>query len=158
MASSAPCVASTCLSKAGDLTPAVELVKIQRLISDKYTIISLFVITTIIVALALIYFGKQLYDTIKQYLASKKKVAEVVASTPHQNDNEDYNENVPIVNPTKYFEAGKSEFVKDMDKSFKEYNQEKTKFITSNYDSSNDDLVDQSVFYNKYDNYEYTKQ
>jgi hypothetical protein len=139
-----------------DFSGSAQLKKIERMISDNYTIIVISFVTLILLFIIIKYFAKQIYNTIHRYRMSygmdKKDKAVIV------DDSEIYDEDDPPIDTTKYFDAGKTDFVKNLETAYKNYNKLKGEYIRTTYNTDNDDTIDQKALYGKYDDYTYAEQ
>jgi hypothetical protein len=134
-----------------DLSGTVMLRRLNKIISDNYSLILVSILVFIVPVVMIVYFGRQMADSIKLY---KKAVVSGTGNTKKQpEDTELYEDDVYFDN-TKYFEANKSDFLKEMQATYKNYNKEKDEYIKKTYAAKNDDVIDQSVLYKKYDNYD----
>lgn len=152
-----PCY--NCGGNLTDLTGTAQIKKIERLIADNYTIIGICIVLVIVLSLVAWYFGSQLLETIKSYKKSLIKARGSDKSATVEIDNEIYDEEATKpYDMTKYLEPGKQDFVKTMEDAYKDYNNLKTEYLRSNNKSENDDLITKdTIFYKKYDEYEYKK-
>jgi hypothetical protein len=150
----------TCIGNVNDLTGMAQLKKIERMISDNYTIIFISFILIILLGLMLWYFSSQLTETLKEYYkAVGKRNAGVVSKTPPaKEDLEDYDDEQTYVDTTTFFEPGKADFVTKMTNAYKEYNEGKTEYIRTTYGEEDGDNVDTTALYSKYDKYNYKKE
>jgi uncharacterized protein YozE (UPF0346 family) len=157
----------TCIGNSGnDLTGVSQLKKIERMISDNYTMIFISFLLIIILLLVIWHFYSDLRDTLKNYYkimqnktSQKGKAILAGSSASFPEDEEDYDDEPSYLDSTAYFESGKADFAKKMDSTYKEYNKEKTDYIRSTHRIDNDDVVDtSSVLYKKYDDYSYSKE
>lgn len=150
----------TCIGNVKDLTGVAQLKKIERMISDNYTIIFISFILIILLGLILWYFSSQLIQTLKGYYkAVGKKNANVVSRTPPaKEDLEDYDDDQAYVDTTTYFEPGKADFVTKMTSAYKEYNEGKSEYIRTTYGVEDGDNIDTTALYSKYDKYDYKKE
>ena len=76
------------------------------------------------------------------------------------NDNEKYfstsKDSPNYIDPNQFLDKDKKEFINKIDSVFKEYNIEKDKYITNNFEGrENDDIIDKRVLYDDYDVYSY---
>jgi len=150
----------TCAGAINDLTGIAQLRKIERMISDNYTIIFISFLLIVILIFILWYFSTQLHETLKiYYKAAGKRNEDIVgkASTSYNPDDaEDYDDEPTYIDSTTHFDSGKAEFVKNMNDAYKEYNKEKADYIRTTYSIDNDDDINTSAMYSKHDDYEYT--
>jgi hypothetical protein len=153
MATSAPCY--NCGTNVNDFTGGSQLKRIERMVADNYTIIGIAIITFILLFIVIRYFAKQLYEVIKNYQNSKKKQQ---AEKKGVDDSEIYDEDEPPVDTSKYMESGKTDFVKDLETAYKDYNKLKGEYIRTNYSKVSDDGIDKTAFYKKHDDYSYTTE
>lgn len=148
---SAPCY--TCGENPMDFSGASQLKKIQRIVADNITIIVISAITVSLLIVVIWYFYYQLKDTIKKWrtaYAKKKEDIKIVNEDSEVYDEDDYN-----FDNTKTVEPNKVDFVRSMQIAYKDYNKLKGEYILSNFSKTNDDVIDQSMFYRKYDDYSY---
>lgn len=150
----------TCIGNVNDLTGVAQLKRIERMISDNYTVIFVSFILILLLGLILWYFSSQLRDTLKGYYkAVSKKNADLVSKTPPaKEDLEDYDDEQTYIDTTTYFEPGKADFVTKMTNAYKEYNESKADYIRTTYGEDDGDPVDTNTLYSKYDKYSYKKE
>lgn len=143
--------------------------KIDSMISDNFTLLGLMLVMFVILILSLVYFGKSLYNTVQAYYKSKtdvdnaSKQLSVTLDNPGDPlaDNEIYYDDVkedPTYNARNDFlPKGTKTFVEDLNNIYREYNDEKTKFIALNFNGrQNDDPITQSTLYSRNDDFLYT--
>ncbi len=125
---------------------------ISRLLADNTSLLIIFAVMAFILIGILWYFVKQAYTTYKEY---KNNI--VKSGTTNNDEDEKENEEFDAseIDPTKYQEAGKMQFIKAVDKKYNEYNLEKTAYIKATYGKENDDYIDQRIAYNDHDDYDY---
>lgn len=138
-------------SSVPDLSGTVMMRRLNKLISDNYSLILVSILVFIIPIVMIVYFGRQMADSIKLY--KKAVVSGTGTSKKDPEDKELYEDDVYFDN-TKYYDANKADFLKEMKSTYKEYNKEWDDYIKKTYASKNDDHIDQSVLYKKYDNYD----
>lgn len=139
-----------------DLTEVMNKAHISRLLSDSYTMLIIFVVITVALTFVLVYFIKEVRRTIYEHNKNVLK-----SEAPKNDQNEVYADDDPdaeIADPTKYQDASKIKFFKDVDKVYKDYNLEKTTYIKSGFNKENDDYIDKRMAYKKYDEYVYEKK
>lgn len=156
------CDPSGCL-KADD--SMMLLKKLEGMISDNYTMLFILFIILSVLLLALYYFGSSLIKTISIWWRNVQEKrgngGKSSADNPRakEDDNDIYYDNPKedpnYADPFKYAPSGQREYVDNMDKAYKEYNDKKTSYITNTYQKQNDDIIDQKVIYKEYDNYSY---
>jgi len=153
---SAPCY--NCGGNLADLSGTSQIKKIERLIADNYTVIGICIVIVIGLSVIVWHFGSQIYETIKNYKQSVLKFKGTTSSSKTIEDNEVYDEDAKPYDTTKYFESGKQDFVKSMETAYKDYNSLKSDYLRTNNKVANDDVVGKdTIFYKKYDDYEYKK-
>lgn len=161
MSSSSP-ICLTCTGGVNDLTGVPQLKKIERMISDNYTLIFISFILLLILFLITWYFGSQLKETIDIYRKASVKFNDTLAINASKiggtDDSEVYDDDGAFVDTTKYFGAGKTDFVDKMKLAYKDYNKQKAEYIKTTYSTIDDDIIDTSTMYKKYDDYEYIKK
>lgn len=148
---------NTCGSNVMDLSGTSQLKRIERMIADNYTIIVISIITLIILGIVINYFGTQLYNCLKRYY-TVKSLSGIKSNSATLADGEEYDEDNGTFDPLMHFDQGKTDFVKNMEVAYKDYNKLKGDYIQTNYKHTNDDSIDQSALYSKYDDYSYTEQ
>jgi hypothetical protein len=149
------------------------LQQINSMISGNMLILAVFFILLIALCLALYYFASSLMSTISYYNASKAVrksqltgKGESIKDTSV--DNEIYPEPVdpkdaeqefdptPQIDPKKFMPRGKRDFVKQLENENEDYNKQKTDFLVNEMKyKENDDVIDETVMYKDYDNYNY---
>lgn len=152
-----PCY--NCGGNLTDLTGTSQLKKIERLIADNYTIIGICIVIVSVLSLVAWYFGSQLKEILKNYKNSLIKLKGTTKSAKIDADNEVYDDEASKpYDMTKYLDPGKQDFIKNMKNAYKEYNTLKSDYIRTNNKSDNDDVINKdTIFYKKYDDYEYKK-
>ncbi len=154
---SAPCY--NCGGNLTDLTGTAQIKKIERLIADNYTVIGICILIVSVLSLVAWYFGSQMYQTIKNYKKSLIKFKGTEQTKEFTADNEVYDDEATKPHDmSKYFNAGKQDFVKTMENAYKDYNTLKSEYLRTNNKTDNDDVINKdTIFYKKYDDYEYKK-
>lgn len=136
------------------------------MIGDNYTLIAISLTITIILLISLIYFINSLIKTIKNYRKTKIDFSKAESSSlknnpfdPNNDDEKYYStskDSPNYIDPTEFLDKDKKEFISKIDNVFKEYNTEKNKYISNNFEGrDNDDIIDQRVLYDDHDNYSY---
>ena len=139
------------------MSGVTQIKKIEKLIADNYTVICLCIGIVIILALVVWYFGKQMFEVIKNYRKSYVSMKGNMPSTSE--DSEIYDDDEKVYDVSQYFEPGKTDFVKAVETAYKDYNTLKSDYIRSNHMDDNDDVIDKdTIFYKKYDDYEDKKK
>lgn len=161
MSSCNPCDPTGC---AGVPNSVMLLKKLDSMISDNYTLIVIFFIVMIILGMAAIYFFRSLKANLGVYWKDKRKSKAPAGENPRiaEDDKYIYYDNVKDdpepVQPRENMPVNTTEFVTNMEKTYEEYNKLKSEYIKNTTSSrDNDDLVDESVLYKKYDDYKYDK-
>lgn len=137
-----------------DITEIMNRAHIGRLLSDNYTMLIIFIIITVSLTFVLTYFIKDIRQTIKEHNKNILK-SEVSKNDQDEVYFDDGGAETEFIDPTKYQEAGKIKFFKDVDQTYKDYNLEKTIYIKSGFNKENDDYIDTRMSYKKYDDYVY---
>lgn len=151
---SKPCV--KCGENKLDLSGDSLIEKINKLLADNYTVITIAVILIIFSIILCFYFVKQLIKTIRTYKDAVQRMA--ISKTTNPDDDESYDEDSNFTNPMNYYPENKKTFVKKIDKEYKEYNKAKDDYIRNIYQKEPDDDINQSSLYGNYDNYSYEKK
>ena len=151
MASAAACY--SCGANVNDATGMSQLQKLNRMISDNYTIVVIAIIILIIIVFVIKYFAGQIVQVMKNY----KRASREKQDNSAQLDQEIYDPDSKIGDPKLYFDKPKSEYVKDLEQKFKEYNNLKDDYVKTNFSKMNDDLVDSRILYKKNDSYSYSQ-
>lgn len=152
--SSPPCY--NCGQNAVDLSGESQLMRINRLISDNYTLIIIAIISSIVLIFIIRYFGMELYKTIRDYRKGSKKMKDTGGNNNIVNiDDEDYEdeESSKIYSPLPYYSEGKQSFLKNVDKNYKNYNK-----LKKSYTEADDDTIDESLLFKNYDDYKYANK
>jgi hypothetical protein len=123
--------------------------------------------------MGIIYIGKNLYKTIRNYikyrdLYAPKSDPAMGQSTSNPKDKtaddeyyptdpeEVYSSYIPQEKNPGYPTHTAKKFYEDVDRKYGEYNAKKSSYIADVYDGrQNDDVVDKRVIYSKYDDYDY---
>ena len=126
---------------------------IGRMLSDNYTLLIVFIITTALLVFVLSYFVKQIFATYKDYQINAKR-SEMGTNA---SENEVYTDGdmQEVADPGKYQKASKLDFFKAVDSLYQQYNIEKTNYIKATYGHDNDDYIENTMSYKRYDNYDY---
>jgi hypothetical protein len=149
----------------------VVMQKISSMISSNYTILMIMFVILGLLVFGLSYFGRSLLNTLTTYYQNRNAQQTTTSTGDSLKDKAADNEEYPEddtqdaeedidgkikVDPTKFMPKGKRDFLQNLELENKEYNEEKTKFLTRNmnYDT-NDDVVDSQILYKDYDNYSY---
>jgi len=158
---------SSCGNTAGIEVPNnVETIvlKINKMISDNYSMIVMYILFLVGIAFIIWYFGKSLIARIAAYNQNKSKI---VSGTPtisnnSQNkeaDNNNYNGDEPEPENIKDFmEPAKRKFAKDVEVVYKDYNQAINDFVATTGKADTDGVVDSSVIFKTHDNYKYEEK
>lgn len=161
--------------KTMDLDFTVYQNKLSRIITDNYTIIVVFLIITIFLAMIIWYFARNLQTTLRNYRKFGKKFDISPAPTDNQYDkaadDENYDNNKKDVDmdvglmqvasredPNDFMPKGKKDFIENVTNKYTDYNKEKTSYIRSTRKSTNDDIINDKMLYRKHDDYEYSKK
>ncbi len=155
------------------LDPAVIVEKIQRMINNNIAIVFILVLLVIFLIVSLFYFGSSMFKTLKDYyinrevsksdpsttnsLRDKNADNEIYEEPTNEDDADQTDAEFKIqVDPAKFMPRARRNFVKELDIENKQYNEDKTQFMTKrlNY-PVNDDIVDEKILYKDYDNYTY---
>jgi hypothetical protein len=155
------------------LSPAVIVEKIQRMINNNIAIVVILFVLIGFLGVSLGYFASSMFKTLKDYYINRGVTKPNPASTnslkDKNADNEVYEEPTNPdddnaeetdfkieADPTEFMPKHKKNFLKDLETSNKQYNEEKTQLMTKrlNY-PVNDDIVDSKILYKDYDNYTY---
>lgn len=138
------------------------LKKIDSMISDNYTLLFVLVVVLVIVGLALSYFVNSLKNTITTYLKNRPPKEESNGDNPRVKDDDDNqyydnpNDDPQYIDPNEFLPKEQRDYIKDVDTTFKEFNKLKTEYIKNTYEGrDNDDYIDQTILYDKHDNYTY---
>lgn len=140
-----------------DLTEVMNRAHINRLLSDNYTMIIIFIIISAALTFVLVYFVKDVRRTIYEHNKNTLK-SEVPKSDQDEVYVDDGGAETAATDPAKYQEANKVKFFKDVDQVYKDYNLGKTDYIKSGFNKENDDYIDARMAYKKYDEYVYEKK
>lgn len=153
--SSTPCY--TCGGNVADMSGVAQLKRIERLIADNYTVIGLSVGISVLLFIIIWYFGKQMYEVIRNYRKSYISLKSSMPSTT--DDSEIYDDDDKVYDVAQYFDPGKNDFVKAVETAYKDYNKLKTDYIRTNHMDDNDDTIGKdTMFYKKYDDYQYKEK
>jgi hypothetical protein len=161
---SSPCY--SCGQNAMDFSGEAQVRRIQRMISDNYTIIVLSIVSIIVLLFAAKYFWGELYASLSSYRKALQKQNDSLDNNSYGNkkkteDDEEYeddDEKDQTFDSTQYFKEGKKQFVTNMESQYNKYNKLKSEYIANNYSKSSDDVIDQSALYKSHDDYTYTKE
>lgn len=159
MSSCNPCDPAGC---GGIPTGAIMLKKLRSMIADNYTLLFIFAVLMIILGLALVYFAQSLVKTLSGYYKSKGDVKMTSGNDPRTSIDDNYDYYDPISeDPEKIDVEGSmpksvSDFSKQIDQTYNEYNTLKSEYIKTTYARKNDDIVDIRLRYSNGDDYDYT--
>ena len=130
-----------------DLTGAVQLKQIDKIINTNYSMLGVFLLLFIISIIAFYYIFTLLYKELKIFMGlSKKRII--------KNDDEYYDEtNDMKYDVSNYYIKEKQNFLKTMKKEYKEYNDTKSDYIRKNFSIDNDDIINEKILFDKYDDY-----
>lgn len=125
---------------------------INRLLTDNYTLLILFIVLTVISIVIGAYFFGQLKLVITAYYNNQGKD---VAKNPVEDEFYDQDENDPyIVN--QHLDDVSGNFYKKVETNYKDYNNKKTAYILNNYTKDeSDDIIDRNILFAKNDDYTY---
>jgi hypothetical protein len=143
------------------LTVETIVMKIDKMISDNYSMLSLYVVFIIAMGFIIWYFGSTLVRRIRTYYQNKGKVEDSTPSISNnvhnkEADNNDYDGNDPAPDDVKvYMDSGKKKFVADLDRVYGEYNDAMGDFIRSTGKTDEDGNVDANVLFRTHDEYKY---
>ena len=130
---------------------------IAKMLSDNYTLLILFFVLGAFIILVLYYFVSQLLDALKDYKKNSGNTVTVNAQDSVEEIDPDDPDAVPE-DPNKYTDGNKQTFYKNVDSTYSTYNKEKTQYVKATYGKDNDDKIDNTIEYKKYDDYNYKKE
>lgn len=147
---------------------------LEKLISDNYTILCIFFIVLLTCLIIMYYYGSNIRKTLRDYYKYSASAKLHATSSDNQYDDTADNEvyqNVSdklekdvgfrkfdVVNQAEeHIRQTKKEFMEDIRKRYEEYNTLKSDYILGTYSRVNDDVIDDKILYNKYDDYSYKK-
>lgn len=142
----------------------VLLQKLDTMISDNYTLLFILFVVLGILGFALSYFVNSLKDNLKAYYKGKEEDRPPAGDNPRVAFDDDYTyyddvkEDPVKVDPKANLEEGKRNFFEGIEKAYDEYNTLKTEYIKNVHKIENDDVVDKSMMFSKYDTYDYSKE
>jgi hypothetical protein len=133
------------------------VVMINRMLSDNYTLIVLFLFLIIIIGAITYYFYTELRNTIKFYYRNQGS-EEAVKNNPNEDElYEDDNENDDN-EVNKHLDSVSGNYFKKVENDYKDYNFQKGQYIINNYrKKESDDIIDRNILFEKKDNYTYDK-
>lgn len=155
---------SSCTLDKGDTTNTTietTIMKIEKMISDNYAMILVYVVFAVGIGFVIWYFGSSLIKRIKEYNANKsvKESSTPSISNNSQNaeaDNNVYDGTEPSPdNINDFMEPGKKGFVKQVDQVYKDYNKALKDFITSSGKKDEDAMIDVDLLFKTHDEYKY---
>jgi hypothetical protein len=151
--------------------------EIKRLIGDNYMMICIYSVLMALFLYALYYVVCDALKIIRDYMKYSK--LEVITSSSDPTKNSDnqrdvsadteyypsvYDEDAPKTQgfdtrkPKDYREQKEKDFYTTVDTKYGGYNQDKSKYIAQVYQGqTNDDVIDDTMAYPEYDNYNYRK-
>ena len=144
------------------------LKKLQSMISDNYTMIFILILILAIVGFSLMYFLNSLRQTLVVWWKNKNENDKTISSgtsgdnprtatdddvTYYENSQDDPEFSTDVF---KYAPKEQQDFDRNIQTTFKTYNDNKAAYIASEFTGrTNDDIIDRSVMYKEYDNYTY---
>lgn len=129
-----------------DISGTVQLKQIEKIIGTNYSILGIFILLLIVSIISFYYIFSLLYRELKMFLGFKKKA--IHDDQEYYDDTKDLKYNV-----SNYYDKGKQDFLNNMKKEYKDYNDFKSNYIRTNFNTDNNDLIDEKILFNKYDNY-----
>jgi hypothetical protein len=141
------------MSKCDDtiLTEQNMMIVINRILTDKYIIIFLFIFLIIVAMFIFYYIIKEIRKILKAYYKNQGSSKDLIEDELYDDDDNDpyvINQHMDLVSGNYY---------KHVENNYKDYNYEKSKYITQNYNIDvSDDVIDRNILFSKQDNYEYT--
>jgi len=157
MSPSAPCY--SCATNMADATGAAQLKRINKIISDNFTVIVLCFFAICLLIFMIWFFGRSLHTVVKNWYDVRTKLDNTNNAnnaTILNDDTEVYDDEDEMLTNIMITDPNKTDFVKSMETAYKDYNRLKSEYIQSNYTRENDDVINQSSFYKKYDDYDYS--
>lgn len=155
-------MASQCPLKSLEVTASSPIVKIQKMISDNYSMLGLYIVLAFACGVILWYFVKDFFKLISRYLSNKSAATTTtIANSSYTLDkNADdvvYDNDLdPIPQDVqKYMDTSKKTFVKEVEKVYQPYNDALADYITSMGKTENDNKVDSSILYKTHDDFSY---
>ncbi len=162
----------TCPLNELNTTPGASSVTVMKqldsMIKSNISIIFILLVVLLVLGFGLYFFSKSLFSTLSKY-NTQKEMNRTTSSESLKDkaaDNEEYIEQEQddiepdsfkmVADPSKFMPKPKRDFLKKLDIENREYNKEKTEFVTRklNY-GENDDVVDSKILYKDHDNYTY---
>ena len=139
------------------------LFQIRKMIADNYFLLTTYVVLFIAIAIVLYYFGKHFLNLIIEYNQNKPKAEKSALAANSGNvdmkeaDNNIYDleTELPPDNPQDFMDLPKRSFIKDLDTTFKDYNEKVTDFMNSIGKDSNDNKINSEVLFSRHDDYSY---
>jgi len=142
--------------------------QLEKMIKSNISIIMILVLVLLVLGFGLFYFGRSLFSTLSNYYSQKEMTRTTNSESLKDSaaDNEEYPEQEAedaedkdfrmVVDPSKFMPKPKRDFLTKLEIENKDYNTEKTEFVTRklNY-TENDDVVDSKILYKDYDDYTY---
>lgn len=138
------------------------IIKIEKMISDNYSMLGMFIIFLVAIGLIIWYFGSSLTKRLNAYYQNRINVGSATPTISNnvQNpeaDNNTYDDDLePQPDDVKDFmEPGKRSFVKKIDSVYKEYNEAIGDYIRSTGTTDEDGAVDSTILFSTHDTYNY---
>ena len=135
-----------------DLSGTGQLNQMNKMIADHYTVIIISVVIIIVMGFVIYYFGKELVNVFRKYKKSHHEKISIYPTT----DEEIYDDEQVISNTSRFYDANKYEFVKEIERAYSDYNKTKTSSLRKEFSKVNDDMIDHSIFYTTNDDYDYS--
>lgn len=163
---------STC-NQFVDPTPLTIVDDIKTLINDNYNMLIVYTVLVICLLCILIFICNDIYNIIKNYLRFKnlqavkeksKSLLDTSTNNPKDPAGDDetypiYDEDNPYVaigkKPKDYKPENEKAFFRNIDNKYKEYNTQKREYIKHKYSRNDDDIINDTLLYPKYDDYDY---
>lgn len=135
-------------SSGGDLSGTVQIKKIDKIINNNYSVLAVFALLLVITIISFYYIFTLLYAELKAYFGFRKKKS-------LKQDEEYYDDMIDMkYDVTNYYDNNKKQFIKNINKEYSTYNNDKSNYIRSNYNKDNDDIVNgKTILFKKYDDY-----
>lgn len=137
-----------------EITQQTSTYVINRILSDNYTLFFMFLFLASVFIFLIIYFSKQLIETIKTYYKylGKENTVNVEDDVLEDEEIDPYALKIHQDNVT-------GDFYNKLDEKYKKYNQEKALYLQQEYKmDDSDDKINREILHKKNDDYEYKKE
>ena len=135
------------------------LIMINKMRSDNYTFLFIYLMLFIALAVIFYYFVSHLVKTLLVYYRNKGTKETTKNQYSSSTDDQSYEEDdvlIEVQDPKQFMDPGKKKFVAELDNTYKDYNRVMDEYMKSKLNKKdNDNTVNAGVLFEKNDNYVY---